>query len=1361
MSQNNPKYKRLEALLSDAQKVKPEPPRGPEDQAPQSLKVEIPQPDAKPAALEAETVKAQASQPDAQPVAPQVETLKTQVSESEAKPIVGDVEITKTQVIVPVKEPAGREPAQPARGKVSFKQAWAKLVPPRTPEPANQVNETGTQHQLALWTAGIFTILGVIFFFFSLYNVIILQQGHVDPSDTILTPVTILMIIAGVSGFMLIRRGRFIQGLWLTFAVALIPPIMAVLVLGNVFAVALTYLVILALAMITWVFPASEKRKAIIATAAAILVMFIIELWNPAFRLRSTTLQNFAPFAIGLAAIGLVAFFIRQAAMGSIRTKLITAFVLMALLSMGLVAYSSLQTMRVTLTENIGNNLNNLAQAKAVEIGQTVKREFDLMSSLAITDAVRAAAIKSNQENTLNQSAIASLDQQWMAADAAENDAHPLVVSVLDNELATNLALFKEKFPQHVEVFLTNAQGVNVAATNRTSDYYQADEGWWQTAFQQGVYIGQPEFDESSNTVAINMASAIYGENSSDVVGVLRTTVNFNTLEESLISGLFGQTGKTDIYLPNNMELELEEEEDGSYELELEEAALDRNIFDQTDQPYVELLHDDIPTLASQALVSVPGSGQDTQAISGLDWRIVAMQVKADALQSVDTQTRNSIALFVAITALVGVAAVFLARLITNPIVDLKTVAEKVAAGDLNTEAKVSTHDEVGTLAATFNNMTSQLKNLVGSLEQRVADRTHDLELASEVGRAVTEKVADLDDMLTTAAEMIRARFGLYYTQVYLTDPAGRVLLLRAGTGDVGEALLKRGHRLMIDYNSLNGRAALDKKPVIVADTLENPTFKPNPLLPKTRSEMAVPLISGDRILGMLDMQSEQPDALSEASLPAFEALAGQLAIAIQNSELFAETEQARAEIEAQARRLTRSGWTDYMDAIHKPEQTSYVFAENQLMTLHGAETPKANSNAFSLPLEITGEPIGNINVELENDAWTTERKELVQSVARQVAQQIENLRLLETAERYREEAEQITRRLTHEGWEDYTETLDGGSLGFAYDLGEVVSFSGDGHQDASKALAFPLSIREEAIGQLTVDKGVSTTEAQEIIQVVASQLSSHIENLRLSEQNERRAAELEQAVNRLRELDRLKSSFLANMSHELRTPLNSILGFADVMLEELDGPLTANMHNDLGLIQKNGQHLLHLINDVLDMAKIEAGRMNLNPEKFRVHEILDDVTSITSALASDRNLALFIEPDSDRVVEITADRTRLRQVMINLVNNSIKFTEKGGISIHASRMDDKVLIRVKDTGIGIPLGKLEEVFTEFAQVDTSTTRKAGGTGLGLPISRRLIEMHGGRLWAESSGVNTEGSTFYVELPLEAQLTEPVEKLVK
>ncbi|HNB42114.1 MAG TPA: ATP-binding protein, partial [Anaerolineales bacterium] len=221
-------------------------------------------------------------------------------------------------------------------------------------------------------------------------------------------------------------------------------------------------------------------------------------------------------------------------------------------------------------------------------------------------------------------------------------------------------------------------------------------------------------------------------------------------------------------------------------------------------------------------------------------------------------------------------------------------------------------------------------------------------------------------------------------------------------------------------------------------------------------------------------------------------------------------------------------------------------------------------------------------------------------------------------------------------------------------------------------------------------------------------------------------------------------------------------LGFADVMLEGLDGPLTSTMDNDLRLIQKNGQHLLHLINDVLDMAKIESGRMSLHADTFNVNNLLEEVTSITSSLASDKNIALYIEPESDREVEIYADSTRIRQVMINLVNNSIKFTEKGSVALNVSRMDDaRVLITVKDNGLGIPTDQLETIFLEFTQVDTTTTRKVGGTGLGLPISRRLVEMHGGRLWAESSGIDGEGSTFFVELPLETRVTEIIEKREK
>jgi signal transduction histidine kinase len=167
---------------------------------------------------------------------------------------------------------------------------------------------------------------------------------------------------------------------------------------------------------------------------------------------------------------------------------------------------------------------------------------------------------------------------------------------------------------------------------------------------------------------------------------------------------------------------------------------------------------------------------------------------------------------------------------------------------------------------------------------------------------------------------------------------------------------------------------------------------------------------------------------------------------------------------------------------------------------------------------------------------------------------------------------------------------------------------------------------------------------------------------------------------------------------------------------------------------------------------------VTLHPETFKVHGILEEVCSLTSSLASEKNISLFIEDHSDREVEIYADETRIRQILINLVNNAIKFTEKGRITLFAKLLDTaRVLITVKDTGLGIPPDKLDLIFQEFTQVDSSTTRKVGGTGLGLPISRRLAEMHGGRLWAESTGIEGEGSTFFVELPLESSITEVVE----
>jgi signal transduction histidine kinase len=297
---------------------------------------------------------------------------------------------------------------------------------------------------------------------------------------------------------------------------------------------------------------------------------------------------------------------------------------------------------------------------------------------------------------------------------------------------------------------------------------------------------------------------------------------------------------------------------------------------------------------------------------------------------------------------------------------------------------------------------------------------------------------------------------------------------------------------------------------------------------------------------------------------------------------------------------------------------------------------------------------------------------------------------------------------------------------------------------EALSEMAVPMVVGDQLVGVFNVLANAAnrfTEEDMRTYNTLASQVAVALRNAELY-------AEQMATVVRLRELDHLKSSFLANMSHELRTPLNSILGFAQVILEGLDGPLTEDMANDLSLIDKNGQHLLNLINEILDMAKIEAGRLSLSPEPVNLRSLLEDVLESSASLVREKSLYLHLESEEQADITLLLDYTRIRQVFINLLGNAAKFTENGGVTVSFERTAAKVWVRFSDTGIGIPPNKLDMIFEQFSQVDTSTTRKASGTGLGLPISRRLVELHGGRLWAESTGIPGEGSVFTVELPL-------------
>ena len=293
---------------------------------------------------------------------------------------------------------------------------------------------------------------------------------------------------------------------------------------------------------------------------------------------------------------------------------------------------------------------------------------------------------------------------------------------------------------------------------------------------------------------------------------------------------------------------------------------------------------------------------------------------------------------------------------------------------------------------------------------------------------------------------------------------------------------------------------------------------------------------------------------------------------------------------------------------------------------------------------------------------------------------------------------------------------------------------------------AIPLRVGNRIIGALDIHAGFAgafTPEDLSVLQILGDQVAIAIDNARSYQL-------AQQAVREMRETDRVKTQFLANMSHELRTPLNSIIGFSRVILKGIDGPISDLQRQDLTAIYNSGQHLLGLINDMLDLAKIEAGKMDMAFEETNVTEIITSVMSSAIGLVKDKPIRLS-QRLPDTLPTVRADPIRVRQVLLNLLSNAAKFTDQGEIIVEAAAERDaagieEVVVRVTDTGPGISEADQAKLFQAFSQVDDSPTRRTGGSGLGLSISQQLIHLQGGRI-----GVHSElgkGSTFFFSLPV-------------
>jgi signal transduction histidine kinase len=292
--------------------------------------------------------------------------------------------------------------------------------------------------------------------------------------------------------------------------------------------------------------------------------------------------------------------------------------------------------------------------------------------------------------------------------------------------------------------------------------------------------------------------------------------------------------------------------------------------------------------------------------------------------------------------------------------------------------------------------------------------------------------------------------------------------------------------------------------------------------------------------------------------------------------------------------------------------------------------------------------------------------------------------------------------------------------------------------------LTIPLLGTDRIIGALVVRRkqpGEFPKSTIDLLQTFGAQSVLAIQNARLFRELEEKSRELEVA-------SKHKSQFLANMSHELRTPLNAILGYTELIIDKVYGDTPQKMRGVLERIEGNGKHLLGLINDVLDLSKIEAGQLVLTLADYSLKNVAQTVFSAVEPLAREKKLAFKVEVEPD-LPPGHGDERRLTQVLLNLVGNAIKFTDSGEVVIKASQNNGAFNIAVSDTGPGISKADQAKLFQEFQQADNSITRKKGGTGLGLAISKRIVEMHGGKIWVES--VVGQGSTFSLTLPLRVE----------
>jgi signal transduction histidine kinase/putative methionine-R-sulfoxide reductase with GAF domain len=505
---------------------------------------------------------------------------------------------------------------------------------------------------------------------------------------------------------------------------------------------------------------------------------------------------------------------------------------------------------------------------------------------------------------------------------------------------------------------------------------------------------------------------------------------------------------------------------------------------------------------------------------------------------------------------------------------------------------------------------------------------------------------------------------------------------------------------------SAAGRAGLERRTIHIPDALADPEYTYSAKdLEKLRTNLAVPILKGDDLLGVLVIYHlEEVRPFTDKQIALVETFADQAAIAIDNVRLLDELRHRTDELGRSVSELQALG-----------EISQAVNSTLDLETVLSTIVAKA--------VELSGTEAGAI---YGYDEHTREFRLRATHGMDQGLIEVLTQRHIDLAD------PTIAAIFAHR---EPTQVADLREEAVS-ELNGIILLAG-----YRARMVAPLLRGEDIVGMLVVRRRTPGAFAKNIVDIIktfAAQSALAIQNARLFHEIADKSRQLEVASQH-------KSQFLANMSHELRTPLNAILGYTELMADGAYGEPSEKMLGILQRLEANGKHLLGLINDVLDLSKIEAGQLVLELSDYCMQDIAQTVRSTLEPLAADKKLGFKVEV-APQLPSGRGDGRRLTQVLINLVGNAIKFTDAGEVAIKAEAHNGSFHVSVRDTGPGISSADQARLFQEFQQADNAITKKKGGTGLGLAISKRIIEMHGGRIWVESQP--GQGSTFTFTLPV-------------